>query len=222
MHKGILSGLIFGPIFALIGYFVAFHAGKPILDNARRSTEWPSVPGVVQRSKVATSTSDGKTMYKADVVYKYQVGDRDYQCSTVAFGGDFSSSDSSWAHAVRDKYPAGSEVEVFYQPEEPANAVLEPGATWKSYMVFGIGMVFLVVGGLVVGSSLLFVVGAVLITGGAVSGLIGRRPQRPGGDSSDFDRGNSYIDRRAGPGDAAESPDSRRPSTIDDDGFDIR
>ena len=86
-QSGPIGGLIFGLLFAVIGYFVAFTFGKPILDDAKASRDWPSVPGVITRSAVATKRSDGKTMYSFDVVYRYQVEGRELTCSNVFFGG---------------------------------------------------------------------------------------------------------------------------------------
>ena len=68
---GTITGLILGPLFAIVGYFVAFTFGKPILDNAKRSVDWPSVSGVVTQSALETSRSKGKTMYSFDVGYRY-------------------------------------------------------------------------------------------------------------------------------------------------------
>ena len=54
---GVVVLLVFGAIFAIVGYIVAFLYGKPLLEHAKASKEWPSVEGVVERSKVATSST---------------------------------------------------------------------------------------------------------------------------------------------------------------------
>lgn len=149
-RNSVISGLIIGPLFAVIGYFVAFSFGKPILENARASEAWPNVAGVVESSEVVRSrNSDGKTMYGADVVYAYEVEGREYSSNQISFGGASSSSSSSGAYRVVNHYNAGNAVTVTYDPERPEVAVLEPGVTWSSYMVYGIGWVFFGVGLLV-------------------------------------------------------------------------
>ena len=137
--RNTFGGIIIGLVLALIGYFVAFHCGKPILDEARASATWPSDDGVVERSEVTTSrershsrTRRRQTMYSPEVVYRYNVNGEDLRASTVAFGADFSSSSSSIARAVTDRYPVNKQVQVYYDPEIPGNAVLEPGTSWKS------------------------------------------------------------------------------------------
>ncbi|MCA9270730.1 MAG: DUF3592 domain-containing protein, partial [Planctomycetales bacterium] len=170
---GPLGGLILGALFAVIGYFVAFTFGKPILDNANASRDWPSAPGVITRSEVATARSNGKTMYSFDVVYRYSVDGREFTSSNVFFGGNGSSSHSTGAHKVAARYPRGGKVDVYYDPSEPANAVLEPGAHWQSYAVFGAGLIFLVVGALAAGTSLFWLLAAGAVIGGAVASALG-------------------------------------------------
>ena len=213
-QSGPIGGLICGLLFAVIGYFVAFTFGKPILDNAKASRDWPSVPGVITRSAVATKRSDGKTMYSSDVVYRYQVEGRELTCNSVFFGGNTSSSNSSAAYNVTGRYPEGAEVDVYYEPEDPANAVLEPGTRWQSYIVFGLGLVFLIVGVLVFGSSLFYVLAAGAIIGGAAAGWLGGSSSR-----------KSTRDRFA-PDFSPSTPSRPVPTPADatdaeDDGFDV-
>lgn len=171
-----IGALIFGGLFAVIGYFVAFHFGKSILDNAKASEKWPAVDGVIEQSEVVTSRGDdGDTMYAAEVLYKYTVDGREYQSDNVYFGGDYRSSSSSGAYEVVNRYPVGDTVKVHYDPDKPENAVLEPGVTWMSYLVYGIGLVFFIVGLLLVLGPICYLGLAALIVGGAASGAIGRR-----------------------------------------------
>ncbi len=211
---GPLGGVVFGAIFAIIGYVVAFYFGKPILDDAKASRSWPSVSGVIERSEVVTSTSNGKTMYGFDVVYRYQVEGRDLTSNNVFFGGNTTSSSSSFAHNVVARYPKGAKVKVFYDPNDPSKAVLEPGTTWQSYLVFGIGLAFLIVGVLVFISSVFYVAIAGLIIGSAVAGWIGSSARR----SQVADRFN-LDGAPAGP----QAPADRRTETTpsSDDGIDI-
>ncbi len=146
---GPIGSIFFGAVFLAIGLFVGFTFGKPVLDKAKASEQWPSVQGVVTHSEVTSHTSDGKRMYSADVLYSYEVGGKSYEGSTIRFGGNNSSSSSSDAHETVAKYPVQREVPVYYNATAAYECVLEPGAFLSSYMVFGIGMLFAVVGGLI-------------------------------------------------------------------------
>jgi len=214
---GLFVALGLGVLFTVVGYFVAFHFGKPILDNAKASTNWPTADGVIESSEVAKSTnSDGDTMYSAEVVYQYEVNGQKLDSDNVFFGGDYSSSSRSDASGTVNRYPVGKEVEVFYDPDEPSNSVLEPGAKWMSYMVYGIGMVFLVVGLLVVIGPLCYLVLAAFVIGGAATGAIGRR------HDSDY---RDHVPARFDPGPAREdhrvTNEFTPQSDNDDDGFDM-
>jgi hypothetical protein len=167
---GILFGLVIGLIFTVLGYFVTFTFGKPILDQARASVQWPKVPGVITRSVLATSRSKKKkTMYSFDVEYRYEVAGEELVCNNVYFGGDFSSSSSAGANEVVRRYPVGAKVDVAYDPNNPVNAVLEPGAHWQSYILYGIGLAFLVVGVLMFGSSLFYLLAYGVLFGAALT-----------------------------------------------------
>lgn len=148
-------GLLFGLIFTVAGYFVTFYVGAPILDNAKASESWPKVTGTITKSRVATSRHDGKTMHKAEVTYRYQFEDQDYTGDVVWFGGGYSSSSRSGAAETVRNYPVGEKVDVYVDPADPGNAVLEPGAFFSSYALFAGGLLFLAVGVLVGGASLM-------------------------------------------------------------------
>ncbi len=209
---GPIGGLIFGLVLAVIGYFVAFTFGKPILDNAKASQKWPTVPGEITRSAVSTKRSNGKTTYGFDVEYRYKVEGQELTCSNVFFGGNSSSSDSTAAYRVTRRYSKHTKVEVYYDPQQPANAVLEPGAHWQSYLLYGIGLAFLVVGVLSAGASLFYVLAAGAIIGGTAIGWLGGSSTRTApSDGFDPDFPPNRIAPRAPP----------RADAKEDDGFTI-
>ena len=146
---GTLIVLGMGVLFALIGGGVGFFIGKPILDNAKASESWPSVPGRVIESEVERRRNDGKTTYSALVVCEYTVNGEQLECDDIWFG-QYSTSDRSEIGNIVRQYPVGQQVDVFYSPDDPTIAVLQPGVTTSSYLVFGIGMLFLGIGSLMV------------------------------------------------------------------------
>ena len=124
------------------GLWLAYGVGKPILDNAQASSQWPGVVGTIQSSRVAESrSSKGRRNYSADVRYLYAVGDRSYTGNTVWFGDNYKSSNASQAHATVERFRPGAKVPVFYDPARPDVAVLDPGVSHSSYAVFAIGWV---------------------------------------------------------------------------------
>lgn len=154
-NNSLIGTLIAGLIFLIAGYFVAFYFGKPILNNAKASKSWPTIKGTIKSSRVITHRDKEGTKYSADVVYEYSVNDHTYKSSTIQFGADFNSGNSSKAYEVINQYPEGMEVQVSYNPEKPEVAVLEPGAFFSSYIIWLSGMLFFVVGCLLTGGLLI-------------------------------------------------------------------
>ena len=62
--------------------------------------------------------------YRAALQYSYRVGGKDYQASRIFWGGN--EGREKHMASVVETYPAGSNVRVFYDPKNPAEAVLDP------------------------------------------------------------------------------------------------
>lgn len=149
-----MKNLFIGLIFLVVGIGLAWW-GKGMLNDAKASKSWPSVQGRVMESSLvsykSTSGSGSKkrktTMYKPQITYQYTVDGNKLTGNKVSMG-DYGSSSTSHAKKVMKKYPVGATVKVFYDPEVPVDSVLEPGATLVSYVPFGFGLVFAIIGGL--------------------------------------------------------------------------
>lgn len=177
--NGLIAGLIFGPLFLVVGYVVAFMFGKPILDNARASRDWPQVTGTITKSEVHRSRKKGSTMYSAEVVYDYTVEGKKLEGDTVWFGGNYRTSSDRGARDVVSRYPVGKQVPVFYNPQDPTLAVLESGAFLTSYVVFGIGLAFMIAGGLVTGGMAIKLLLGGLLVGTVVASRISKSEPSP-------------------------------------------
>ena len=97
-------------------------------------SQWPSTMGVVQMSTIdRRSTSDGYTDYPV-VQYSYQIGGQTYQSMKLAPGPEVG---GTGAGKVVAKYPAGAQVMVFYNPQNPSDAVLErkAPAQWLMWLL---------------------------------------------------------------------------------------
>ena len=71
-NSGTIILLILGTVFSIAGGVASFGFGKPLLDKAKASTEWPTTDGKVIESEVERHrNNDGETMYKAMVIYQY-------------------------------------------------------------------------------------------------------------------------------------------------------
>jgi len=82
--------------------------------------------------------------YEPNIVYCYNVGPQEYQCDVISYtpvilghGGK--------AHEFVRRYPRGRTVDVYYNPQNPCRAVIEPGISpliWAPIAVGGMVTVF--------------------------------------------------------------------------------
>ena len=110
---------------------------------------WSSAMGTVLASYLERrSSSDGSTNYPV-VQYSYQVGGQMYQGAKIAPGMEVG---GTGAGKVVNRYPQGAQVMVFYDPNNPSDAVLEKKAPaqwlmWLLLVIFdvmlcGMGIAF--------------------------------------------------------------------------------
>lgn len=141
---GCLGTLATAFIFLLLGAGLAYW-GWTILQNARASAAWPTADGLIVRSEVTHSTdAEGGDSYSPEVTYTYQANDQAYANERIKFGEN-SYNSRRRAEEIAASYPIGQGVNVYYDPGQPGNAVLEPGVSGGSYIVLGIGAIFILV-----------------------------------------------------------------------------
>ena len=105
-------------------------------------SQWPATMGNVIMSTVERrSSEDGYTDYPV-IQYSYQVGGQAYQGYKLAPGPQVG---GTGARKVVAKYPAGAQVMVFYDPQNPSDAVLERKAPahwlmWLILVIFDVAL----------------------------------------------------------------------------------
>lgn len=144
-------------IFALIGFLVWYsHSDDRIID----SQDWPSTTGVVVLTDIKIGKrefdagwgggSQTETRYVPALQYVYHVGSQEYTAENITV-------DSSWslesfdtqskANAyLEQNYPIGTEVVVYYNPNDPQDAFLfkrEPTSTIEISIIMYFLIVFL-------------------------------------------------------------------------------
>jgi hypothetical protein len=130
-----------------IGGGIALYFGIVNLNHANESEKWPSVPGRITSATVKEERgSKGRRSYKPVVHYSYSVESRGFTGERISFG-EHSSSSRQTAEDIANKYRALANVEVFYSPDDPTLCVLEPGANLTVYLLPGVGVLFLLIGG---------------------------------------------------------------------------
>jgi hypothetical protein len=104
-----------GAVLIVFGFISARTPGK--------SKDWPTTPGQILASTInyRRGSRGSRSPYPV-VVYLYQVEGRQYQSQRIYFGGEVGGSAMT---GIIKKYPVGAEVPVYYNPQNPADAVLE-------------------------------------------------------------------------------------------------
>ncbi len=125
---------------------------------------WARTVGEVIESEVelaGSHSSDDVPDCTPRVRYRYGVGGKSYEGDRIRFGGQ-SDTTRLLAEQTIAKYPAGSKVEVLYDPEHPDNAVLECRSV-SAPATYGLLIVFTAISAVLISQS---VAGRVLTAGG--------------------------------------------------------
>jgi hypothetical protein len=145
----ILFPSLFSLVFIAIGLVVITYAVRTAA-KSRDSLSWPSIEGEIAHSAVlyrtaTTANDDVQSSYKADISYRYKVRGANYSSSKVSLL-DFATSRAGRAQDIVQQYPDKSRVQVYYNPADPADAVLEPGSTGGIGILYGVGGIFAAIG----------------------------------------------------------------------------
>lgn len=92
--------------------------------RAAESSHWPNVEGSVIGASLGVTRQH---RFRPLVEYAYRVGEKDYRCSRIQWGGLVDLPSRSAAAKVVSHYRAGKQIKVYYNPRQPAVAVLQPG-----------------------------------------------------------------------------------------------
>jgi len=88
--------------------------------------DWTPVDGIITDSGVHKSyDSEGGESWCLWVEYEYTYDNRNYEGSTISYSKQDNC--NSWSSQADEEYPPGKNVTVYVDPENPADAVLEPG-----------------------------------------------------------------------------------------------
>lgn len=136
--------LLWPIVIVMLGAGVAIW-GVILRGRGDETTRWPTVRGKVYASRVVEERlrdGDNEIMYRPEIRYEYVVDGKEFAAKRLGLE-DTSASWRSDADGIVDRFPIGREVEIFYNPENPGEALLEPTDAVKG------GMILLVAGGVI-------------------------------------------------------------------------
>lgn len=117
--------------------------------KASQSTDWPSVVGVITHTYIEEDESfdsdgDTTTTYSPVINYEYIVDDQVYTGDRIYYGLTMKYNRHQEAAKALQAYPTNSEVEIYYNPADPSEAVLDRQAEGTTLgIMIGGGLVLL-------------------------------------------------------------------------------
>jgi len=123
--------------------FSGFLYKKSIETNTWRSCKGEILHSLVDRQQVGTSSPS----YKAKIEYKYTAENQVYFSKRIYFGSSLFkfSAYRKEADSLVEKFRVGDSIDVFYNPRKPDESVLIQGVNSIVYIVFGSGLVCIVI-----------------------------------------------------------------------------
>lgn len=113
---GLLGGLMI--LFNVVLIFKIFSTRQ----KAEEAQTWPATIGTVVESELRMRRRGKRNIYYPHVVYTYSAGGQTHTGKRVNPGIE---SGGTTARNIIAKYPAGSQVKVHYNPQNPSDAALE-------------------------------------------------------------------------------------------------
>jgi hypothetical protein len=86
----------------------------------------------IRRRKKANNDHVGTVSYRLDIQYRYEVANQSHVGSRVNYTGE-SYDLKADAELVARRYPVNSKVDVYYNPGNVTESVLEPGTSASNY-----------------------------------------------------------------------------------------
>jgi len=151
--------------FIIIVCLIFFGIGISMLINLtqhygklKQSKNWLSTNGKIISSDLDAHIStddDGyqTTTYLAKVNFTYEVSGRTYKSDRVNFDYGMRTSNVRKPQSVVEQYPSGSDVTVYYDPEDPQQSVLEKRVN-GAFTTIMVSAVFIGIGVIVAVTSL--------------------------------------------------------------------
>lgn len=151
-----IFGLLFGGLFAAVGFGTLFLLILPTLLEGYVARDWPQRWARLESTELVEVSGDDSTSYRVEATYRYEVDGTEHIGDRV---GLMSGSDNlgdwhqRWHARLSEHLEQDEPIAVYVDPLEPARAVLDPKIRWGQLaflMIFpvvfgGVGVVVIVI-----------------------------------------------------------------------------
>ena len=146
---------VVGRLFPLsfgFGSIIFLGVGLWMINKGMQSENWDKGTATITSSEIEKTESRSKDAqgftqtsisYSVRVKYSYTVEGSNYEGNTVGFG-TMSHNERSDAQEELKSYPKGKTIDVYYDPENPSDSVLNKGVFWPMYIVVVVMVIMLI------------------------------------------------------------------------------
>lgn len=125
-HGGVIAAAVISGMFLIIGSAITVPMVVLPAWRSWQAQDWPQIEATVIDSQLLVSRGDSGSTYAVGIEFEYEVGGQTYRSSRYDFTTGYSSGRSA-KQAIVNAHPAGTEVEAHVNPDDPWDAVIEPG-----------------------------------------------------------------------------------------------
>ncbi|HEY2881654.1 MAG TPA: hypothetical protein VGJ15_04460 [Pirellulales bacterium] len=141
------EALFFAILFITGLAFLVLLLARMVIPEWRANHEFIQTTATVMKARVGESTdSDGKPVYRPEALLHYQADGQDYDSWTFDITGGYSSNQEE-VQAIVDRITPDREYWCWYDPLNPAKAVLVRGYRWWFWLLLLLPIGFLSSGG---------------------------------------------------------------------------
>jgi len=110
--------------------------------KAMESGLWPQATGVITTSHLEVGYFKQMKGYYGVIEYDYSVGKTRFHGTRLSFNRVHLAVEDAWRPIV-NSYPVGKQVLVYYDPNNPGLAVLEPGLHYEMRDMFVLALILI-------------------------------------------------------------------------------
>ena len=125
---GIIIGLF------ILGGFVSAVWGWTVIHRARKTLYWPHTKGVIEIAEAVSEVDD----LLPHIEFSFSVDGESYHHTMEFPAGTMPSQELS--NTYLQKFPLKQAVDVYYDPQDPQQATLEPGPAKGDWLIFAFGI----------------------------------------------------------------------------------
>ena len=108
--------------------------------KGKANKQWPSITGQISSTTLASEEND----LLPDIRFSYTIDDDHYEGRVEFPPGTMPM--PGFASTQIEKHPVGSPVTVYYNPQQPEQATLEPGRANDDWLILAMGIGFTAIG----------------------------------------------------------------------------